>query len=110
MATASYTVPFPTRATTRDPADAWEESFPRGSWEDEIYSLGNLTLVESATNRRVGNAVYAEKCAAYAQSGYALTKRIPGIVPEQWTLAQLDQRQRQLAGRVCTCGRICVMR
>ena len=79
--------------------DAWEESFPRGLWEESIYSLGNLTLLESATNRRLGNAAYLEKLAAYARSGYALTRRIPEFAPEQWTPALLDQRQRQLAER-----------
>ena len=38
-----------------NPVDAWEESFPRGLWDESIYSLGNLTLLESATNRRLGN-------------------------------------------------------
>ena len=79
--------------------DAWEESFPPGLWEESIYSLGNLTLLESATNRRLGNAAYPEKVAAYARSGYALTRRIPEFAPEQWTPALLDQRQRQLAER-----------
>ena len=82
-----------------NPVDAWGESFPRGLWEESIYSLGNLTLLESATNRRLGNAAYPEKLAAYARSGYALTRRIPEFAPEQWTPALLDQRQRQLAER-----------
>ena len=82
-----------------NPVDAWEESFPRESWEESTYSLGNLTLLESPTNRRLGNAVYPEKLAAYARSGYALTRRIPEFAPEQWTPALLDQRQRQLAER-----------
>ena len=82
-----------------NPVDAWEESFPRELWEESIYSLGNLTLLESATNRDIGNAVYGEKLAAYGQSGYALTRRIPEIAPEQWTPELLDQRQRQLAER-----------
>ena len=83
----------------QNPVDAWEESIPSGSWEESIYRLGNLTLLESATNRRLDNAVYADKLPAYAQSRYALTQRIPGIAPEQWTRAMLDRRQRQLAER-----------
>lgn len=82
-----------------NPADAWEESFPHRLWEESIYSLGNLTLLESATNRRLGNAVYSEKLSAYAQSGYTLTRRIPEIAPEQWTPELLAERQRQLAER-----------
>ena len=82
-----------------NPADSWEESFPHGLWEESIYRLGNLTLLESATNRHLGNAVYSEKLSAYAQSGYTLTRRIPEIAPEQWTPELLDERQRQLAER-----------
>ena len=83
----------------RNPVDAWEESFPQGLWEESIYRLGNLTLLEPGPNRNIGNAVYGEKLAAYGRSGYALTRRIPEIAPEQWTPALLDQRQRQLAER-----------
>ena len=83
----------------QNPVDAWDESIPSRLWEDSIYRIGNLTLLESATNRRLDNAVYAEKLAAYAQSGYALTQRIPEIAPEQWTREMLDKRQRQLAER-----------
>ena len=36
----------------QNPADAWQESIPRGLWEESIYRLGNLTLLESATNRQ----------------------------------------------------------
>ena len=82
-----------------NPVDAWEESFPRTLWDESIYSLGNLTLLEPATNRRLGNAAYPEKVAAYARSGYALTRRILEIAPEHWTPALLDQRQRRLAER-----------
>ena len=82
-----------------NPVDSWEESFPHGLWEESVYRLGNLTLLESAANRRLGNAVYSEKLSAYAQSGYTLTRRIPEIAPEQWTPELLDERQRQLAER-----------
>ena len=83
----------------QNPADAWQESIPRGLWEESIYRLGNLTLIESATNRQLDNAVYADKLAAYGQSSYSLTQRIPEIAPELWTREMLDRRQRQLAER-----------
>ena len=83
----------------QNPVDAWEESIPSGLWEESIYRLGNLTLLESAANRRLVNAVYADKLPAYAQSSYALTQRIPEIAPEEWTREMLDRRQRQLAER-----------
>lgn len=82
-----------------NPVDAWEESIPSWSWEESIYRLGNLTLLESAINRRLQNDVYAGKLVAYARSTYTLTRRIPEIAPEQWTREMLDRRQIHLAER-----------
>ena len=82
-----------------NPVDSWKEDFAPELWEERVYSLGNLTLLESATNRSLGNAAYIEKLAAYSQSSYALTQCIPEIAPEQWTPELLDERQRQLAER-----------
>ena len=83
----------------QNPVEAWNESIPSGLWEESIYRLGNLTLLESAANRRLHNAVYTDKLAAYAQSIYVLTRRIPKVAPEHWTQELLDRRQQQLAER-----------
>ena len=82
-----------------NPVEAWGETFAPERWEVSMYRLGNLTLLEAAANRTVGNAAYADKCAAYNKSSYVLTKRIPEIAPEQWTPELVDERQRQLAAR-----------
>jgi hypothetical protein len=82
-----------------NPADNWSDTFPRELWESSIYRIGNLTLLETAANRAVGNASYAEKRTAYANSAYALTRRVPEVAPEQWTFDLLGQRQRHLAER-----------
>ncbi|MDQ3775391.1 MAG: HNH endonuclease family protein [Pseudomonadota bacterium] len=79
--------------------DDWSQHFPRERWEAAVYRLGNLTLLESAANRRVGNATFIEKLSAYSQSAYTLTRKIPEIAPEQWTLELLDARQQHLAKR-----------
>ena len=83
----------------QNPVEAWNESIPSGLWEESIYRLGNLTLLESAANRRLHNAVYTDKLAAYAHSIYVLTRRIPEIAPEHWTQELLHGRQQQLAER-----------
>ncbi len=82
-----------------NPSDAWAGMFPNESWEDFVYRLGNLTLLELPANRDVGNADYAKKLAAYGGSRYAITRAIPEIAPQEWTPALLDKRQRQLADR-----------
>ena len=82
-----------------NPTDTWDFSFPPRQWEAALYRLGNLTLLELSANRRVGNAAYSEKLDAYSDSAYALTRAIPALAPEEWTLAHLDARQRRLASR-----------
>ncbi len=82
-----------------NPAEDWSEAFAPGAWEASAYRLGNLTLLEAPANRAVGNATYAAKRAAYEESAYVLTRKIPQIAPEQWTPELVDERQRQLAAR-----------
>lgn len=82
-----------------NPLDDWSQPFPREKWEAAVYRLGNLTLLESAANRHVGNATFADKLGAYSQSAYTLTRKIPEIAPEQWTLDLLEARQQRLAER-----------
>ena len=71
-----------------------------------MYRIGNLTLLEAATNRRIGNATYLAKLAAYGESKYALSKEISGIAPEQWTPELLEARQMRLAARAAHLWRV----
>ena len=82
-----------------NPVDAWEEDFPAERWEASVYRLGNLTLLEPAANRNVGNSVYTGKLDAYRNSGYALTRQLPEMAPERWTPELMDERQRRIAER-----------
>ena len=83
----------------QNPADEWSGSFPEQQWEAAADRLGNLTLIESGLGRSLGNESFAGKLPAYAGSGYALTNRIPELAPEEWTLALLEKRQRELSRR-----------
>ena len=82
-----------------NPAGGWGEVFPPERWESAVERLGNLTLLERALNREVGNGPYSAKRAAYESSSYALTREIADLAPEEWTPALLDERQRRLAVR-----------
>ena len=64
-----------------------------------MYRIGNLILLESAANRRVGNDDYAGKLDAYRRSSYALARHIPEMAPEAWTPELVDERQRRLGER-----------
>ena len=82
-----------------NPTAVWNETFDPERWEVSAYRIGNLTLLESAANQAIGNAIYADKGAKYEKSKYALTQEISELAPEQWTPELLDQRQRKLASR-----------
>ncbi len=82
-----------------NPAADWDDSFPQRSRSGATWRLGNLTLLERSANREVGNEAYSAKIPVYAQSGYAVTKAIPEMAPEEWTPELLDERQRRMAKR-----------
>lgn len=80
-----------------NPTEDWQAIVPREHWETATYRLGNLTLLEAPANRRVGNAAYSEKVLAYQSSGYSLSRQIAADAPDEWTLEQIDRRQKRLA-------------
>ena len=82
-----------------NPSDEWRDTFDSDRWEDAVYRLGNLTLLERGANREIGNAAYPDKAGAYAASRYALSRQIPELAPEHWTPELLDTRQAHLAAR-----------
>ena len=83
-----------------NPTDAWEEDFGDGSAGAAMtYRLGNLTLLEAAANRAIGNRPYGEKLDAYGGSRYVLTKRLPETAPERWTPEHITERQQKMADR-----------
>ena len=82
-----------------NPDPEWDDEFPVPVQDAAVNRIGNLTPLEANANRRVGNDAYAHKVAAYADSRYALTRAVAESAPEEWTLARLEQRQRDFAAR-----------
>ena len=83
----------------QNPSGDWMEAFSPLEQEAAINRIGNTTLIESAINRDIGGATYAEKRPAYERSAYALTRQIAEMAPEEWTFAFMENRQRHLAQR-----------
>jgi hypothetical protein len=82
-----------------NPNQDWAEDFAETHWDSSVDRLGNLTLLESSLNRRASNQAYRQKAALYEESAYFITKRVQALAPEAWTLALLNERQRQMAAR-----------
>lgn len=80
-----------------NPSAEWSATFPEELWEQFIYRLGNLTLLEVSKNRAVGNATYPEKSEMYPTSAYRMTQQIVEFAPDEWTPARLNSRQTALA-------------
>ncbi len=79
------------------PDASWESSIAAEHQDDAVLRLGNLTLFEGKKNRGLGNSSYEEKLAVYEQSSYQLTRSIAQSPVDDWSMAAIEARQRQLA-------------
>lgn len=62
------------------------------SWKN---SIGNLTILSSTENSRIGNGNFASKKVAYSESGIGLTRQLAQSAT--WTVAELTTRQQRIA-------------
>ena len=90
----------------QNPTEEWENAFSDRQQPSAVNRLGNLTWLEHAVNRRIGNADYRTKVAEYGQSGYALTRQIAELAPGEWTSALLEKRQALMAKRATHLWRV----
>lgn len=77
----------------------WDESIPTDKQPGYVYRLGNLSLLEAAINRRIGNRSFTEKREAYRDSSYAMTQAIDQQAPEEWSIAAIERRQQKMSSR-----------
>lgn len=82
-----------------NPIESWSAAIPEREWSRHVYRLGNLTLLEGKLNREIGNELFPAKVPSYVSSRYQLTQKIVAEPPEDWTVAQIDVRQSELARR-----------
>ncbi len=78
------------------PSQDWHQDFTDAQVEEMVYRIGNLTPLEPAINRQVGNETFLVKRENYQHSLYKLTQR---IVAEEWTPNTIATRQQHLARR-----------
>jgi hypothetical protein len=82
-----------------NPRQDWEAAIPLDRQAQAAYRVGNLTLLEKRLNRDAGNQRFEHKLPLYAQSAYRMTLAIHEHAPPEWTVAAIDERQRQMAKR-----------
>lgn len=79
-----------------NPSDDWQQDFSEAQMDEMVYRLGNLTPLETAVNRDIGQQHYAIKQPNYLNSAYSLTQQ---ITAEEWTPDTIAARQERLAKR-----------
>ena len=87
-----------------NPSEAWD-SIEEAKQERMIYRIGNMTLLETAKNRDIGNKGYEVKREIYAQSDIHITRAIAEH-NETWDEKKLRARQAQLAKKAVEIWRI----
>lgn len=86
------------------PDEGWD-AFNDEQVDRCVYRIGNLTPLEAAANRDVGNKPYEEKRRVYGQSGFEITRRV-ACDHLEWTPERIASRQQWLAGQATAIWRL----
>lgn len=87
------------------PSESWLVEFSKVDYSQYIDRLGNMTLLDSTVNRKVGNTSFTEKCtAAFANSSLEITKEILNV--SVWGSKQIEERQKKMAKAACQIWRL----
>ena len=78
-----------------NPGDDWQQ-FDERQREASTYRLGNMTLLDSSTNRRLGNIGFTERQRAYLESEFAITRKLAQEF-DTWTVDKIRLRQGWMA-------------
>ncbi len=78
-----------------NPEDGWEQ-FNDAEFEQSVYRLGNMTILNKSENRKIGNLPFEEKKSAYAASDIKITQKISED-NSAWNAERIGVRQRWLA-------------
>lgn len=87
-----------------NPDDGWK-AFDDRQREASTYRLGNMTLLEAAPNRRIGNARFPEKCPVYGASEFSITRKLSQEY-DMWTVDKVRSRQEWMARQAASIWQI----
>lgn len=78
-----------------NPSTAWSyiEEYNQDKY---IYRLGNMTLLDTKANRKLGNEAYKKKSEVYKNSCFHITSSLPKCY-EQWDEKAINSRQSKMA-------------
>ena len=78
-----------------NPGDDWPQ-FDEQQHNVSTYRLGNMTLLNSTTNRELGNIGFPEKRPVYRQSEFSITTKLAEEF-DTWTVDKIRSRQAWMA-------------
>jgi len=78
-----------------NPGDDWQQ-FDEQQREASTYRLGNMTLLNSNTNRRLGNTGFTERRRGYLESEFSITRKLAEEF-DAWTVDKIRLRQGWMA-------------
>ena len=74
-----------------NPQNGWRH-IDESDYDNFVYRLGNMTLLDQKHNKTIGNAEYSKKIRVYKESEFALTRKITTDYDE-WNLEKIDALQ-----------------
>ena len=77
----------------------WKESFSEDEHSNNVFKLGNLTILERTKNKEIKDDTFDKKLPIYQTSQYAITKKISA---DEWNVQTIKIRQLQLANTACS--------
>ncbi len=87
------------------PSETWLIEFSKTDPNQYVYRLGNMTLLDSSVNRKLGNTSFQDKCAnAFSHSKLEITKEILNY--SVWGPKQIEERQKKMAKSACQIWRL----
>jgi len=84
-----------------NPDEHWVQAVPE--YLNDIYRLGNYTLLERSLNAQAARLPLAGKRPLYAASGYELSRRFAW---DDWNHSNIEARQKWMAKQALACWRL----
>lgn len=85
--------------------DANWSQFSDQQFDQYLYRLGNMTLLESGANKDLGNSAFDKKREVYKKSDFEITKKLSND-NDVWNVDRLASRQKWLAKQATSLWRI----
>ena len=78
-----------------NPSEEWKEIFSDEEIVDNVFKIGNFTLLSNNRNKKIGNSDYSMKKNIYKNSELPITKNIE-MYYDNWNVNSIKKRQTEM--------------